>query len=304
MNPNKKRQLLERFYDLISRKRSEGYKMKSISQILSISPSVLSGLYKTVIPRILNNEQITDGTIKEGFSMVNNISVAKTFSEISSWIGILEKLKNEIERTEIQAWIKDYFDNIVNSGSDLATSGIIGNYWCYTMSSHKMVMKKEPFKFSYNDFHKVLSVKKGNEKSRVSYDGFATFTNSINLGIHLFDHFTRHSETQFISIIWPFQQVPDFLRGLFLALDYNRQPIARRIILLKTEEFSNQDYNQVPTTYYTKEEADQQKLSSYFEYLVNKEDALRCISIPAPNYNISDLKIEKTLLKTWPILND
>ena len=102
----------------------------------------------------------------------------------------------------------------------------------------------------------------------------------------------------FINIVLRLQMdgLPPFLKGLYLSLDYNRSPIARRILFVKQgdstdmEEFLELKGELVPLDKLT----ELQKKND--DYTCQERDCIRTCMVPSPQLNENDLEREKKIL--------
>ena len=92
-------------------------------------------------------------------------------------------------------------------------------------------------------------------------------------------------------------EFPNMLKGLYLCLDYNHNPIARRIVLVKQSDST--DVNQflemegclVPRAELTPE------LEVYYNYTCQEGDYIKTCTVPSPKLDETDLEREKKMLK-------
>ena len=95
----------------------------------------------------------------------------------------------------------------------------------------------------------------------------------------------------------PHYEYPGMLKGLYLCLDYNHNPIARRIVMLKQSdstdinEFLKMEGRIVPRAELTPE------LQPYYNYTCQEGDYIKTCTVPSPKLNESDLEREKKMLK-------
>ena len=95
----------------------------------------------------------------------------------------------------------------------------------------------------------------------------------------------------------PHYEFPNMLKGLYLCLDYNHNPIARRIVLVKQSDST--DVNQflemegclVPRAELTPE------LEVYYNYTCQEGDYIKTCTVPSPKLDETDLEREKKMLK-------
>ena len=94
----------------------------------------------------------------------------------------------------------------------------------------------------------------------------------------------------------PMYDFPPFLKGLYLSLDYNRNPIARRILFVKQgdstdmEEFLELKGELVPLDKLTELQ------KKYYGYTCQEGDCIRTCMVPSPRLNENDWEREKKIL--------
>ena len=86
----------------------------------------------------------------------------------------------------------------------------------------------------------------------------------------------------------PMYDFPPFLKGLYLSLDYNRNPISRRILFVKQsdstdmEEFLELKGELVALANLTELQ------KKYYDYTCREGDCIRTCMIPSPQLNEND----------------
>jgi len=85
------------FLELIEKLKKKGFKKKEIAVSLNIPAPVLSSLYKTVLPKIIEISVLLpykqiEKQIEEAFSLVNNLSKSKTIVNFDDYLNHLKKL--------------------------------------------------------------------------------------------------------------------------------------------------------------------------------------------------------------------
>ena len=95
----------------------------------------------------------------------------------------------------------------------------------------------------------------------------------------------------------PHYEFPHMLKGLYLCLDYNHNPIARRIVLVKQsdstdiDEFLKMEGKLISRSELTPEE------EIYYNYTCQEGDYIKTCTVPSPKLDESDLEREKKMLK-------
>lgn len=94
----------------------------------------------------------------------------------------------------------------------------------------------------------------------------------------------------------PHYEFPTMLKGLYLCLDYNHNPIARRIVLVKQSDstdirtFLEMESKLVPKAELTPE------LEAYYNYTCREGDYIKTCTVPSPKLDETDLEREKKML--------
>mgnify|MGYP000569920670 FL=1 len=97
----------------------------------------------------------------------------------------------------------------------------------------------------------------------------------------------------------PIIEYPNILKGIYLTHDYNRNPIARRILFIRQgdeiplEEFANMRTEVIPKALLNNE------LIDYYNYTCEEGDVIKSMMLVSPEKGLNDLKREKELLKLF-----
>lgn len=95
----------------------------------------------------------------------------------------------------------------------------------------------------------------------------------------------------------PIIEYPSFLKGIYLTHDYNRNPIARRVIFIRQgdeiplDEFAKLRTEVIPKEILTEEQ------QMYYDYTCEPGDTIKSMMLVSPQKSMEDLKREKQLLK-------
>ncbi len=271
-----------------------GYKKKEIATILEIPAPVLSSLLKNILPIIANididNEDV-DERISYAFSLVNNMSANKTLQQFDEYIT---KLESSLNNNLIQKEELDYFSLIKKQSCnsfEYIKKYIEGLYDLYYITTDKYVVKKEPFWIRTNPIEKYVEVFKGNIKNTLRYRGIGIVTNNHTLTIQMAEINDMPNEYLMMHFTLPFTRRSEYMRGIFTAISYAREPIARKVVIRKINNFCSQDdYNHKETIFYT--ENIEPDIPEIHNFLKNDPQKIECISIPKPQFTISDLSKE------------
>mgnify|MGYP000631645209 CR=1 FL=1 len=107
-----------------------------------------------------------------------------------------------------------------------------GIYISYSLSSSSNALKVEPYLITpadSNDHVKVVHMSAYN----TTHFGTAVFNNHQNAYIFFNEREAPQLALFTIYLQLPMYDFPHLLKGLYLCLDYNRNPIARRILFIK-----------------------------------------------------------------------
>ena len=110
-----------------------------------------------------------------------------------------------------------------------------------------------------------------------------------NPGLHMLVNTSNYNEGV--------QKTMHMLKGLYLCLDYNRNPIARRIIFIKYSDSTNMDdFLELKGAIIPKEELTEEQIP-YYNYTCQPGDYIKTCSVPSPLLNEKDLEREKKMLE-------
>ena len=138
------REDLQTIYDTITRLRLQGTKMKDIATRLSMSPSVLSAIYTTVLPAFLARPADADANnaLDEALALVNNVSRKRLLAAIPNMLLRLQTFSSPAPAASIpieQALAKAWHAS-ANEAAPYA-----GVYQSYSLSSSTDALKVEPY---------------------------------------------------------------------------------------------------------------------------------------------------------------
>lgn len=292
----------QEFLILVQEIKDKGYKMHEISQILGLHPPVLSGLCKTVIPAIIKpkvKSHSDEVAIDKAFDLVNNISKEKTIRNLPSYIKTLKSVSNETVINQNSQFYDPYKKIIANS-YEAINSHFLGLYDCFTLSSNSNTIKHEPLLINNNSLKKHVEVYKGNQHSQYPFEGFMFLCGSHMISMHLIDSRDDIQETGLIQLIQPFTRKFKLLRGIYLSLGFSKSPIARRIILTKVKsECSIEEFNEIPTKYYQKDDYPADINKEIIDYISGPNDLVECLVLPHPTFDVQDLVREKNMVSKF-----
>lgn len=293
---------LKRIYEQITFLRQKGVKMKEMAEHAGITPSVFSAIYSTVLPAYFKNldkGEPEDTALNNALIWVNNVSKKKLLGSLSHLENSLSKMEataRPATKTNGSPILSMLAENMNESVKKITNySGI---YISYSISSNSQAMKIEPYLIAPSENKDYIEV--GHNSAYGTTHWGVALMNGTN---HLYMMFNENQAPQLalfhICLKLPMYERPPFLRGIYTCLDYNYNPIARRILFVKhsdsiaREEFLKlkgelKNYNQL---------ADNEKI--YYKYTCQPEDAIRICNVLSPQMNEEDLIQEKKILSMY-----
>lgn len=273
--------------------------MKDVANRIDLAPSVLSALYATVLPDYCQELEISGhyDALEHALAQVNNISKKRLLSKLDS---ILEQLADFNPEIKIKESSHPFIHQLLSEMNHRSTqkSHLEGIYLGYSISSSEEAMKIEPYRIFRSENASQLGI------ARKSVFGAM----HEGLGIlqkHqvLYGLFNEVQEPDFalvsLYLQLPFSEKPSMLKGLYMSLDYNKNPIARRIVLIKvSDETSPEAYEAHEARLVLGNEISPEE-KVYFDYSCERSDSLRMCAIPAPKMDERDLISEKKCLSEW-----
>ena len=285
-------------YKRIEYLRNKGVKMKEMADYTNMAASVLSSLYSSVLPTYI--EQVKKGTGEEealdyALSQVNNVSKKRL-------LGSLKELKERLYELEpVQATGQKSNPVLAMLSEEMARStqdayNYNGIYISYSLSSSRQALKAEPYLIcpsENNEYVKVVH----NSAYNITHYGTCLFSNHQNAYLFFNEREAPQIALFTIYLQLPMYDFPHMLKGLYLSLDYNRNPIARRILFVKySDSTSIDDFLELKGRIIPQEELTDELLP-YYNYTCQKEDCIKTCSVPSPRLDASDLEREKKLLE-------
>lgn len=290
---------LKEIYERIRFLRGKGVKMKDIAGQAGLAPSVMSALYTTVLPEYISNTdkgKPEDEALDEALVWVNNVSKKKLLGQLDKMKAALFAMNatpkasgRSTDNTHIDA-ISHAMSDSVNGATDFS-----GMYMSYSVSSSSSAMKIEPYLIAPSEDGNYMEAIHNNAYGS-THHGFAL----MNGQSHMYIMFNENRPPQLalfsICLKLPMYERPPYLRGIYTCMDYNHNPIARRILFVKaSDSTSREDFLNAKGCLKQYEELDD-KERLYYKYTCGSEDAVRMRDVPAPRMTADDLLAEKELL--------
>lgn len=292
-----KEQLIE-LYDRLRHLKDVGVKMKDIAAKTGWAPSVLSALNATVLPAFcaeLKKGADFDEALTEALASVNNLSRKKLLCELDA----LHRGVMEFHPSHVDTFVVHPFLQALKTGTEASSArqnNLEGMYVSYSCSSSMKALKAEPFYFTDSETYGCFAVgRKSVHNSLREGIGIVRKQQMLYLIFNAFQDPNFSLVTVYLQL--PFLENIRFLKGIYLVPDYNMNPIARRIVLMKRsdaldpEEFARMEARLILPGEFTEEE------TLIYNYTCGKTDYIKMCTLPSPKLDLRDLQAEKKLLE-------
>lgn len=291
---------LKEIYERITLLRHRGVKMKDMAEMASISPSVLSAIYSTVLPTYLKNrekELPPDEALSDALKWVNNVSKKKLLGSIANLKSSLFTIDMPLPSTAENK--KNLFLSMLEEHMNDAVAHIAnytGIYMSYSLSSgNRKMMKIEPYLIAPSANGGFVEVGHNNAYGATHW-GIAM----LNEMSHIYLMFNEFSNSQLalfnICLKIPMFEHPPFLKGIYTCLDYNYNPVARRILFMKQSEDIDRETFMTMKGELKPFDKLNEKEQKYYDYTCQPEDIVSMCNIPSPKMTEADLALEKIIL--------
>lgn len=287
---------LVEIYKRIEYLRNNGVKMKTIADRIDMAPSVLSALYSSVLPTYIDllKTKTPDDALDDALALVNNVSKKRLLSNISSVHLLLLEMEPEHQEGNIgNAFLNLLEDKMRESVKEAYNYS--GTYLSYSLSSSTDSLKIEPYLICASDNNEYVKVGMINAYKSAHW-GSGIISNHQNSYLMFNERDLPQFAMVTIYLQLPHYEYPNMLKGLYLCLDYNHNPIARRIVLVKQSD--NTDINEflkMEGRLVSKAELTPE-LEAYYNYTCQEGDFIKTCTVPSPKLNESDLEREKKML--------
>lgn len=285
-------------YKRIEYLRNNGVKMKEIADHTQMAASVISSLYSSVLPTYIS--EVKKGIAEEealdyALSQVNNVSKKRLLGSLENMKAQLLELEppQEGEKRKSPFWEMMAKESRASAQEAYNYSGI---YMSYSLSSAADALKVEPY---------LIAASENNEYVRVVH---MSAYNTTHAGVGLFNNHTtsyilfneRECPELALFTIYlqlPMYDFPQMLKGLYLCLDYNRNPIARRILFVKQSDSTDMDEFLALKGEIIPKDKITEDLMPYYDYTCRPGDYIKTCTVPSPSLNTQDLEREKKMLE-------
>lgn len=284
----------QELYQRIELLRNGGVRMKEIADCIDMAPSVLSSLYTTVLPTYFSalKSNTSDEALDQALGQVNNVSKRRLLTSLPDILIRLYDMKpNEPNALKGNLFAEQLTEEMQLSARKI--NHISGIYYSYSLSSSTDCLKLEPFIILQSDNHARIG--------RLSAYGEQQWGIVIAGDPQNFYCLFSESPTPLITLVSIYLQVPLYkhprqLRGLYIGLDYARNPVARRILLIKESESTElSDFLSLKSGLIPKEEFTPEQ-QAYYDYTCQAGDFIKMCTVPSLQMNESDLVKEKKML--------
>ena len=223
-------------YERLKVLREGGAKMKDLARAVGLAPSVLSVLYTTVLP--VFSAQLSrmgfDAALDAALREVNNLSRKRLMEQLDSLYAGLNTYANYgICTRDIHPFLR-FLDGEARLSVTKAAA-FEGVYMSYSCSSSVRALKAEPYYIRQEKDSRTLIVGRKSVHDSIR-EGIGIIQEQQCL--YLFFNAFKEPSLSLVSVYLqlPFLEEVDLLKGLYLVLDYNKNPIARRIVFVKQSE--------------------------------------------------------------------
>lgn len=284
-------------YQRIGLLRNKGIRMKEIADLTGMPPSVVSALYATVLPAYFEaaRSNTPEEALDYALSLVNNISKKRLLSNLSHTREILEAFDpGSPQPAATNLFGKALAEGIRNSAGEIANYA--GTYLSYSLSSSSDALKIEPYLICASEQGDYIKAGRLSAYQSIHW-GCGIINNHQNLYLSFSE--TTPPELNLVTLYLqlPFRDQPGMLRGLYLALDYNRNPIARRIVLVKTTtDTSVENFRNMQSGIIAREQLSPEQ-EIYYQYTCQPGDYIKMGTVPSPQFDETDLIKEKKMLE-------
>lgn len=286
-------------HERLDQLKHQGVKMKDVAASMDLSPSVLSALYATVLPAFRKAVRVKDfeEALTEALSNVNNLSRKRLMVMLDDLYRNVMEFPGPMAGEGVREadFLRSLERFAADSGSKLGQ--LEGIYMSYSCSSSVRTLKAEPFYFTRSGDNRTFVVGRKSVHGVVREGiGIVQERQILYLLLNAFQEPDLSLVTVYLQL--PFLERIHYLRGLYLVPDYNQNPIARRIVLVKlADHYTPEEFERVEARLIPPEEfSDEERL--VYDYTCGRGDSIKMCTLPSPKLDLRDLSGEKNLLET------
>lgn len=285
-------------YKRIEYLRNNGVKMKEIADHTQMAASVISSLYSSVLPTYIS--EVKKGIAEEealdyALSQVNNVSKKRLLGSLENMKARLLELEppQEGEKRKSPFWEMMAKESRASAQKANNYSGI---YMSYSLSSAADALKVEPYLIAASENHEYVRVVHMSAYN-TTHAGVGLFNNHTTSYILFNERECPELALFTIYLQLPMYDFPQMLKGLYLCLDYNRNPIARRILFVKQSDSTDMDEFLALKGEIIPKDKITEDLMPYYDYTCRPGDYIKTCTVPSPSLNTQDLEREKKMLE-------
>lgn len=288
---------LTEIYKRIEYLRNNGVKMKEIADWVDMAPSVLSALYSSVLPTYqeLLKSKSPENALDDALALVNNVSKKRLLGNLGEFKERLFNMEPEQEASTTGNPFLQLLEKEMHASVEKAYN-YSGTYLSYSLSSSTDSLKIEPYLICTSENSDYVKVGMINAYRSVHW-GSGIISNHQNSYLMFNERELPQFAMVTIYLQLPHYEFPNMLKGLYLCLDYNHNPIARRIVLVKQSDSTDQqafmemEGKLIPKAELTPEQ------EVFYNYTCQEGDYIKTCTVPSPKLDESDLEREKKMLK-------
>ena len=290
---------LSAIYECLGKLRNSGVKMKDVAEASGMPSSVLSSLYSSVLPcysTLTGSGVAPDEAIDKALKSVNNISRRRLSECVDGLYRCVTDMAENIgseDRGDIPvlAEIAKAARRHRNEADTYA-----GVYTAYSAGLGRGEMKAEPY---------MITSTAGGAAEQLAY--YRTREGNTVKGTCLFTPFQTgyivfnerrgvQLALKTVCLKLPVLVFPHYIKGIYVNHDYNRNPVARRILLVREgDEMPLDEFACLKAGIITPNQL-HGDLTAYYDYTCRKEDSIRSMIFSSPGKDINDLAREKDVL--------
>lgn len=288
---------LTEIYKRIEYLRNKGVKMKEIADWIGMAPSVLSALYSSVLPTYLDllKTKSPENALDDALALVNNVSKKRLLGNL----GEMKERLFDMEPDQESPMTGNPFMQLLEQEMRQSVEEVYnysGTYLSYSLSSSTDSLKIEPYLICTSENNDYVKVGMMNAYKSVHW-GSGIISNHQNSYLMFNERELPQFAMVTIYLQLPHYEYPNMLKGLYLCLDYNHNPIARRIVLVKQSDNTDQQaFMEMESQLIPKAELTPEQ-EVYYNYTCQEGDYIKTCTVPSPKLDESDLEREKKMLR-------
>ena len=242
------------------------------------------------------DEKGFDASLDKALSNVNNLSRKKLMEMLDAMSASVNELQSHHKSSGTKGthpFIRFMKNATLASSAKLGS--LQGTYMSYSCSSSVRALKAEPFYFKVSEEQNCFAVGRKSVHGSIREGiGIIQEQQILYLLLNAFKEPNMSLVTVYLQL--PFLENIRYLKGMYMVPDYNKNPIARRIVLVKlSDECVMDDFEDIDARIIMLEEfSDEQKL--IYDYTCGDTDYIKMCTIPSPKLDLRDLRAEKDLL--------